>query len=50
MNAADLLRAAELGLIEKDEFRKNSLKFGWELWQQPQSEVSVKGAKEKVLR
>jgi hypothetical protein len=32
VNVADLLRAAELKLIREDEFRKNALKFGWELW------------------
>jgi len=29
----DLLKAAELGVIRADEFRKNALKFGWELWE-----------------
>lgn len=28
---ADLIRAAETGLIRADEFRKNAVKFGWEL-------------------
>ena len=28
-----MLKAAELGLIRPDEFRKNAIKFGWELWQ-----------------
>ncbi len=32
VNVADLLRAAELKLVREDEFRKNALKFGWELW------------------
>ncbi len=31
---ADMLRAAELGLIRPEEFRKNAAKFGWELWEQ----------------
>jgi hypothetical protein len=31
-SVADLLRAAELGLIRQDEFRKNVSKFGWQLW------------------
>ena len=29
---ADLIRAARLGLIRPEEFRKNAIKFGWELW------------------
>jgi len=29
----DLLKAAEIGLIRKEEFRKNAVKFGWELWE-----------------
>jgi hypothetical protein len=29
---ADLIRAAELGLVRAEEFRKNAVKFGWELW------------------
>ncbi len=31
---ADLLKAAEQGLIRQDEFRKNAVKFGFELWEQ----------------
>ncbi|MEM1564172.1 MAG: hypothetical protein QW161_05840 [Candidatus Bathyarchaeia archaeon] len=37
---ADMLKAAELGLIRPEEFRKNAAKFGWELWEkeaQPES-------------
>jgi hypothetical protein len=30
---ADLLKAAEQGLIRQDEFRKNVSKFGWQLWE-----------------
>ncbi len=30
---ADMLKAAELGLIRHEEFRKNAIKFGWELWE-----------------
>jgi hypothetical protein len=30
---ADLIHAAELGLIRPEEFRKNAVKFGWELWE-----------------
>jgi hypothetical protein len=29
---ADLIKAAELGLVRVEEFRKNAVKFGWELW------------------
>jgi hypothetical protein len=29
---ADLIQAAQLGLIHPDEFRKNATRFGWELW------------------
>jgi len=29
----DLIHAAQLGLIRPDEFRKNAVKFGWELWE-----------------
>ncbi|MCW4006169.1 MAG: hypothetical protein NWF04_06200 [Candidatus Bathyarchaeota archaeon] len=36
VNLSDLLKAAELGFVRKDEFRKNAAKFGWELWQEPQ--------------
>jgi hypothetical protein len=32
LNPADLIKAAELGLIRAEEFRKNAVKFGWELW------------------
>jgi len=28
----DLMHAAQLGLIRPEEFRKNAVKFGWELW------------------
>jgi hypothetical protein len=36
----DMLRAAELGLIRMEEFRKNAVKFGWELWEKPQPETT----------
>ncbi|MEM2873227.1 MAG: hypothetical protein QXD82_03545 [Nitrososphaerales archaeon] len=29
---ADMLKAAELKLMRPEEFRKNTVKFGWELW------------------
>lgn len=41
---ADMLRAAELGLIRSEEFRKNAVKFGWELWEKPQPETSEESA------
>jgi hypothetical protein len=31
-NVADLLKAADQGLIRQEEFRKNASKFGWQLW------------------
>jgi hypothetical protein len=43
---ADMLRAAELGLIRKDEFRKNAVKFGWELREILQPETSTEGAEQ----
>ena len=30
----DLIHAAQLGLIWAEEFRKNAVKFGWELWEE----------------
>ena len=38
---SDMLKAAELGLIRKEEFRKNAAKFGWELWEASQPETSM---------
>jgi hypothetical protein len=32
LTPADLIKAAESGLIRAEEFRKNAVKFGWELW------------------
>jgi hypothetical protein len=29
---ADLIHAAQLGLIRPEESRKNAVKFGWDLW------------------
>ncbi|MGC8895665.1 MAG: hypothetical protein ACP5LB_02700 [Candidatus Bathyarchaeia archaeon] len=34
---ADMLKAAELGLIRTEEFRKNAVKFGWQLWEKPET-------------
>ncbi|MCW4044813.1 MAG: hypothetical protein NWE94_04775 [Candidatus Bathyarchaeota archaeon] len=31
---SDLIHAAQLSLIRPEEFRKNAVKFGWELWDQ----------------
>ncbi|MGE5555687.1 MAG: hypothetical protein ACM3UY_05415 [Methanocella sp.] len=31
---SDLIKAAELGLVRAEEFRKNAVKFGWELWEE----------------
>ncbi len=31
---SDLIHAAQLGLIRPEEFRKNAVKFGWELWEE----------------
>lgn len=45
-NTADMLRAAELGFIRAEEFRKNAVKLGWELWEKAQSETAVEGAKQ----
>lgn len=41
----NMLRAAELGLIRVEEFRKNAVKFGWELWEEKpeQPETSMEG-------
>jgi hypothetical protein len=40
INVADMLRAAELGFIRRDEFRKNAVKFGWEL-SEPEQETNA---------
>jgi len=42
---ADMLKAAELGLIRSGEFRKNAVKFGWILWEKPEPETSMEGAR-----
>jgi hypothetical protein len=42
---ADMLKAAELGLIRQEEFRKNAVKFGWQLWEKPQPETSMESAR-----
>lgn len=44
---ADLIKAAELSLIRPEEFRKNAVKFGWELWEsKPESSEVPQEAKE----
>lgn len=37
---ADLIRAAELGLVRAEEFRKNAVKFGWELWDTKEADAT----------
>ncbi len=39
ISVADMLKAADLGLITGEEFRKNAVKWGWELWEQPKPET-----------
>jgi hypothetical protein len=41
---ADLMRAAELGLVRAEEFRKNAVKFGWELWDSKETAAPKGGA------
>jgi hypothetical protein len=36
---ADMLKAAELGLVRSEEFRKSAVKFGWELWEKSQTSM-----------
>ena len=43
---ADMLRATELGFIRPDEFRKNAVKLGWELWEKAQPETPMEGSKQ----
>jgi hypothetical protein len=42
---SDLIHAAQLGLIRPEEFRKNAVKFGWELWDAPKGSVDQEGSK-----
>ena len=43
---ADLIHAAQLGLIRPEEFRKNAVKFGWELWEaKPETSTASQDAK-----
>ena len=41
----DLIHAAQLGLICPEEFRKNAVKFGWELWDAPEGSEGQEGSK-----
>ena len=43
ISMADMLKAAELGLIRQEEFRKNAVKFGWQLWEKT-PETAIEGA------
>jgi hypothetical protein len=45
ISMADMLKAAELGLVRQEEFRKNAVKFGWELWEKTQPETPLEGVK-----
>jgi len=42
----DLIHAAQLGLIRPEEFRKNAIKFGWELWDAPKGQEGSKASQE----
>ena len=43
---SDLIHAAQLGLIRPEEFRKNAVKFGWELWDAPKGHEGSKASQE----
>jgi hypothetical protein len=45
---SDMLKAAELGLIRPEEFRKNAAKFGWELWEKPEQPSRFSLGEEEV--
>jgi hypothetical protein len=45
ISITDMLKAAELGLIRPEEFRKNAVKWGWELWEERRSETTPGEAK-----
>jgi len=38
---SDILKASELGLVRPEEFRKNMVKFGWELWDREEPETTT---------
>jgi hypothetical protein len=51
LNPADLIKAAELGLIRGEEFRKNAVKFGWELWDtKPENTPKQTGVQSKEVK
>ena len=35
--SVDLIHSVEAGLIRPEEFRKNAVKFGWEIWEEKTS-------------
>jgi len=41
ISMADMLKAAEQKLIRPEEFRKNAVKFGWQLWDVAKPETST---------
>jgi hypothetical protein len=41
INIAEMLKAAELGLVRSEEFRKNVARFGWQLWEETSPETSL---------
>jgi hypothetical protein len=41
VSVGDMLRACELKLIREEEFRKNAVKFGWELWETKEKQASA---------
>jgi hypothetical protein len=43
---SDLIHSAQLGLIRPEEFRKNAIKFGWELWDAPKGQEGSKASQE----
>ena len=47
-NMSDILKAAEQGLIRQEEFRKNAVKFGWQLWES--TSQSIRRINFSVLR
>jgi hypothetical protein len=45
VSVADILKASELGLVSREEFRKNAVKWGWELWDETRPETTSGEAK-----
>jgi hypothetical protein len=39
-SVTDMLKATELGIVRKEEFRKNAVKTGWELWEEAKPETT----------